>query len=147
MQSCIICSNERLVKCYGIECCKECKIIISHRPPNYELFSYIDSVYRYKEGFAYDVHKKLYRFWYDREGQASRQISSTDRYRSGASLLDLCADVIVRDASLVLACNNTFYECAPIWYILLKAWCRWKHKRGRKSRNPHKQLLGYYGYF
>lgn len=143
---CIICSNDRIVNCFGIECCKECKITIAHRPPNFELFSFVDSIYK-QEGLTYQVHIKLYRFWYDREGKQIEKTRHDDKYRRSASLCDICCDVICQRQNLVLEMHNLVPSCSYLWMNLLKAWCRWKKKRGRKlNKNPHKRVLYHYGW-
>ena len=145
MQTCIICSNERLVNCFGIQCCKECKIAIASRPPNVALLSYLDEIYGKGQGRA--VHVKLFRFWYDREGRPVEKAESDDKYKRNASLVSLCCDVIARDPNLVLELHHTIPPCAPHWTLILKAWCRWKRKRGRKpSRDAHARVLMYHGW-
>lgn len=145
MHTCIICSNERIVNCFGIRCCKECKIAIASRPPNFELFSYLDGFYG--AGEAHTVHIKLFRFWYDREGRPAEQARCDDKYKRGASLASLCCDVICRDPELVLSMHHAVPSCSPQWTGVLKAWCRWKRKRGRKpTKNAHARVLLYHGW-
>ena len=143
---CTICLNERTIKCFDIECCKECKRAISCRPPDLELLAFVDGVFR-KEGVGLATHLKLHRFWHDREGRELDQAVATDSYRRKASLSDFCADVIVRQPDLIVACSAAIPDCSPQWSVLLKGWCRWKRRKARRpTKNARERVLAMYGY-
>lgn len=133
LSGCIICHNDRVVKCFGLSCCKCCKILVSCRPADHELFKYIDQVYNLN-GFGLTVHQNLYRFWYDREGRQKNVEKFENKHRKTSSLVDICADVMIRDNQTMVIASTAIPDCAPVWCNLLRAWFRWKRVRGRKPK-------------
>ena len=128
---CIVC-EKRGFNCHDIICCLDCKKEIASRPKNAELLEYIDDVYK-NPGLGNRIHQRLYRFWYDSVGRGNESQRCVDMYRRKASLADLCCDTIIRNDQLILEMSSTLPECAPPWTGLLKAWCRWKRVRGKKT--------------
>jgi len=143
---CKICEHPRLVRCFGIDCCAECKWALAKRPADRELFTFVDVIYGH--GVAACVHDKLYRFWYDRVGRDIENGRIFDRYKKRATLLDFCCDTIVQDPDLVA---NTYHKMpspeSPPWLALLQAWGRWKRVRIRTTRlkNAQERILSLSG--
>lgn len=141
MDTCVICVDTRLVNCYGIRCCLQCKKKIATRPKDVSLLQYIDDFHNFK-GLGNDIHQKLYRFWYDSEGKKEERSRILDTSRRKLSLVDICCDQIVKDKSLILEMTVILPDCAPPWANLLKAWGRMKHLKIKKpAKNAFQRIL------
>ena len=138
---CCICAESRIVNCFGIHCCKQCKDSIAARPADIELLEYIDSLYI--TGIGYKIHQLLYRYW--RDTIAIKQQTK----KTVMSLSSICGDVIVQNKIIIkkmLEMQETIpYDSEP-WIIVLKAWYRKNKIQCRKQKiykNPTERLCNF----
>ena len=133
---CCICSDTRIVNCYGIQCCKQCKDCIAARPADIELLDYIDNLY--SKGTGYNVHILLYKYWYDTTGIKQKIIKNPQK------LSNICSDIIVSDKNLINNMYNTIVHDSEPWIIVLKAWYRKNKVRYRNIyKNPTQRLMNF----
>lgn len=66
------------------------------------------------------------------------------RYLQQATLMDICADVIIKHKDLLLYLEEVLDDGHPPWYYLLRSWYRMNKQRGRSitsERYPKKRLF------
>jgi len=70
--------------------------------------------------------------------------NARNRYLQQASLMDLAADVIIKNVSIMTDIENFVPEGNPPWYALLRSWYRLHKQRPRSlstEKTPKRRLI------